>query len=108
MKTVSTKGTIFGSLSSYDDRQKFKIIEDRIIVGGDEIVDENWQTDYIARILYGKPMFPIIFTYIQTKENEYKARVIVFNYHYHRNMWVALNNKKSAGALNVYASALLN
>lgn len=98
--------TIYEKLLSSSEKLKFRIMDDRLIYGGSELTDTEFQESYVYEI--NKEFYPFIFITLQIDENKWMGRYISFEYDMYRLLWICENNKKCLNALQEYQGIILN
>jgi len=109
MVRVNLNNTIYSVLADPKERKLYRILNDRKLIGGEELQDKDFINKYIEEHRINAPD-SFIYCVILSDDvsNLFVARFISFESHIHKSIWVANNYHKSLGSLNVYTLPVLN
>jgi hypothetical protein len=108
MQEMELENSIYDSLLSTREKLKYKIIDDVLIPGKEELLDSKWQQQYISQYFHDRRSYPFLFVVVKKEDGSCVARFITFGFDVYRVLWISVNHKRTLGALDEFVKAIVN
>lgn len=102
------ENSIFSGLLSQSEKLKYRVIEDRLVKGGKELMNSEWQEEYVSQIFEESGRYPFLFVTINVEDNKCIGRFISFNYDVYRIMWITINYKRCLDVFYDFIGTIIN